>query len=203
MYVFARLLLLNFVSDASFVHPRLEVEHNYTAASCSSLLSKNSSKSPLVPYLVPLFHSLAPALRLPPTRTPPEHAILFHHHPLIVTRHPWPNHPLSGISRSLLLVRQRRNTAHAMLYDVSRTCPGIGRVPLVRRRDGGIRVTLYRRKVRRAVADVVIQSIHEAPQIEHSKPIPWFLDCPSLHSPSTPTAHIGTRSSFSRIPEHI
>jgi len=153
MYVFTRLLLLNFVSDASFVHPRLEVENNYTAASSSSLLSKTSVQVPIGAYLVPLFHSLAPALGLPLTRTRPEQAILFHHHSLIVTRHPWPDHPLSSIPRSLLLVRQRRrNTAHAMLYDVNRMCPGIGGVPVIRRRDGGVRVKLYCGKVRRAVA---------------------------------------------------
>jgi len=45
MYVFARLLLLNFVS---FVHSRLEVEDNYTAASSSSLLSKTSVQVPLM-----------------------------------------------------------------------------------------------------------------------------------------------------------
>jgi len=113
------------------------------------------SKSPLVPYhnLVPLLHPLALALQLPLTRTPPELPILFHHRSLIVTRHTWSNHPLSSIPRSLLLVRQRRrNTAHAMLYDVSRMRPGIGGVPVVRRRDGGVRVKLYCRKVRRAVA---------------------------------------------------
>jgi len=152
MYVFTRLLLLNFVSDASFVHPRLEAEDQPLLLPLPSYF-KTSSKPPLVPYLVPPFHSLAPALGLPLTRTRPEHAILFHHHSLIVTRHPWPNHPLSSILRSLLLVRQRkRNTAHAMLYDVNRTCPGIGGVPVVRRRDGGVRVKLYCRKVRRAVA---------------------------------------------------
>ena len=45
MYVFAGLLLLNFVS---FVHSRLEVEDNYTAASSSSLfpLIQNFCPSP-------------------------------------------------------------------------------------------------------------------------------------------------------------
>ena len=82
MYVFARLLLLNFVSDASFVHPSLEVEDNYTAVLPLPSYPKLLSKSPLVPLLVPPFHSLAPALGLPPTRTSPELPILFHHRSL-------------------------------------------------------------------------------------------------------------------------
>ena len=47
MYVFVRLLLLHFVSDASFIHPSVEVEDNYTAASSSSLLSKTSVQVPI------------------------------------------------------------------------------------------------------------------------------------------------------------
>jgi len=55
---FSRLLFLSFVSDASCVYPRYEVEDTSTSTSASSSIS--SSQSLLAPFQVP------------PTQTPPE-----------------------------------------------------------------------------------------------------------------------------------
>jgi len=125
MYVFSRPRLLNFVSDASFVYSRSEVEDNYIPNSSSYLFSsKNSIQVPIgalphTSFSLPL--APARALPLPPTEAPLEHLKFFHRTSLA---------QITFLAAFL---------AHATLYDVSRTCPGIGGVPPVRRRDGGVR----------------------------------------------------------------